>query len=84
MVEAPLAESAETVAPVRRIRVLHVITSLERGGAENHLLALLTHADHATFEFETAVQGVKATEKIDIEKVAVNPALDDALFAKLH
>ena len=55
MVEAPLAEHAETVAPGRRTRVLHVITSLERGGAENHLLALLTHADHATFEFETAV-----------------------------
>lgn len=55
VVEAPLAEPAETVAPARRIRVLHVITSLDRGGAENHLLALLTHADHTTFEFETAV-----------------------------
>jgi glycosyltransferase involved in cell wall biosynthesis len=39
----------------RRIRVLQVITSLERGGAENHLLALLTHADRQAFEFETAV-----------------------------
>jgi glycosyltransferase involved in cell wall biosynthesis len=35
--------------------VLQVITSLERGGAENHLLALLTHADHQAFDFETAV-----------------------------
>jgi glycosyltransferase involved in cell wall biosynthesis len=39
----------------RRIRVLQVITSLDRGGAENHLLALLTHADHQAFEFETAI-----------------------------
>jgi glycosyltransferase involved in cell wall biosynthesis len=39
----------------RRIRVLHLITSLERGGAENHLLALMTHANRADVEFETAV-----------------------------
>ncbi len=35
--------------------MLHLITSLERGGAENHLLALLTHADRTAFEFEVAV-----------------------------
>jgi glycosyltransferase involved in cell wall biosynthesis len=40
---------------VRRVRVLQLITSLERGGAENHLLALLTHADRSAFEIETAV-----------------------------
>jgi glycosyltransferase involved in cell wall biosynthesis len=39
----------------RRIRVLQLITSLDRGGAENHLLALLTHANRDQFEFETAV-----------------------------
>src|ERR1700694_1687040 len=39
----------------RPIRVLQLITSLERGGAENHLLALLTHADREAFEVETAV-----------------------------
>jgi glycosyltransferase involved in cell wall biosynthesis len=39
----------------RPIRVLQLITSLERGGAENHLLALLTHADRRAFELETAV-----------------------------
>jgi glycosyltransferase involved in cell wall biosynthesis len=35
--------------------VLQLITSLERGGAENHLLALLTHADRQAFDLETAV-----------------------------
>ncbi len=35
--------------------MLQLITSLERGGAENHLLALLTHADRTTFESEAAV-----------------------------
>jgi glycosyltransferase involved in cell wall biosynthesis len=35
--------------------VLQLITSLERGGAENHLLALLTHADRSGFDFEVAV-----------------------------
>jgi glycosyltransferase involved in cell wall biosynthesis len=34
---------------------LQLITSLERGGAENHLLALLTHADRQAFDVETAV-----------------------------
>jgi outer membrane lipoprotein-sorting protein len=33
---------------------------------------------------ETVTQGVKQTEKIEIEKVAVNPKLDDARFAKLQ
>jgi outer membrane lipoprotein-sorting protein len=33
---------------------------------------------------ETAVEGVSQTEKIQIESVAVNPKLDDALFAKLQ
>jgi len=47
-------QPAAEMAP-RRIRVLQLITSLDRGGAENHLLALLTHADRQTFEFETAV-----------------------------
>ncbi len=42
-------------APRRRIRVLQVITSLERGGAENHLLALVTHADRSRFDIELAV-----------------------------
>jgi hypothetical protein len=36
------------------------------------------------FVFETAVDGVKTSEKIDVEKVVVNPKLDDALFAKLR
>ena len=39
----------------RCIRVLHLITSLDRGGAENHLLALMTHANRVEFAFETAV-----------------------------
>jgi len=39
----------------RPIRVLQLITSLERGGAENHLLALLTHADRQAFSVEAAV-----------------------------
>lgn len=32
---------------------------------------------------ETKVQGVKQSEKIEIEKVSVNPKLEDARFAKL-
>lgn len=39
----------------KRVRVLQLITSLDRGGAENHLLALLTHADRAAFDFEVSV-----------------------------
>src|SRR6185436_9327918 len=54
-VEAVLAQSADVPATRRRIRVLHLITALERGGAENHLLALLGHADRSGFAFETAV-----------------------------
>ncbi len=53
--EAVLATPAPTLPPTRRIRVLHVITSLERGGAENHLLALFRHTDQAAFELEAAV-----------------------------
>src|SRR5207248_10319285 len=48
-------EAASPPAERRRIRVLHLITSLDRGGAENHLLALMTHANLAELEFETAV-----------------------------
>lgn len=36
------------------------------------------------FLFETAVDGVKGVEKITVEKMAVNPPLDDSLFAKLR
>lgn len=34
------------------------------------------------FVYETAVEGVKATHKMRIEKVELNPRLDDSLFAK--
>jgi glycosyltransferase involved in cell wall biosynthesis len=50
-----MREQTQPMATRRRIRVLQVITSLERGGAENHLLALLTHADREAFDFEAAV-----------------------------
>src|SRR5438477_3790960 len=53
-VEAVVAQEELAVA-ARPIRVLQLITSLERGGAENHLLALLTHADRQAFQLETAV-----------------------------
>ena len=53
--EAVVAEQGTREPAARSIRVLQLITSLERGGAENHLLALLTHADRAAFEVETAV-----------------------------
>src|SRR5918912_3535669 len=53
--EAVLDEEPDAGRAQRRIRVLHLITSLERGGAENHLLALMTHANRAEIEFETAV-----------------------------
>jgi outer membrane lipoprotein-sorting protein len=36
------------------------------------------------FVLETAVDGVKQTERIEIESVAVGPKLDDSLFAKLQ
>lgn len=54
-VEAVLVEPAQSVTAGRPIRVLQVITSLDRGGAENHLLALMTHADRQAFDFEVAV-----------------------------
>ena len=54
-VEAVLAEPDPSVATERPIRVLQVITSLDRGGAENHLLALMTHADRQAFDFEVAI-----------------------------
>ncbi|MBV9543696.1 MAG: glycosyltransferase [Chloroflexi bacterium] len=57
MVEATSAGEAEARERERPIRVLQLITSLDRGGAENHLLALLTHADRSAFEFEAAVVG---------------------------
>jgi glycosyltransferase involved in cell wall biosynthesis len=50
-----LAQRIEPRTDQPRLRVLQLITSLERGGAENHLLALLTHADRSAFEFEVAV-----------------------------
>ena len=53
--EAVLAQRADAPASGRVTRVLHVITSLDRGGAENHLLALFTHADQRAFRFEAAV-----------------------------
>ncbi len=42
---------------LRPIRVLHLITSLDRGGAENHLLALARHVDRRRFTMEVAVLG---------------------------
>ncbi len=36
------------------------------------------------FLYETLVEGVKGSEKIQVEKVAVNPRLDDALFARVQ
>ena len=36
------------------------------------------------YVLETKVQGVKQTEKIEIEKVAVNPAVEDSRFGKLQ
>jgi outer membrane lipoprotein-sorting protein len=36
------------------------------------------------YVMETKVEGVKQTEKIEIEKVAVNPRLEDSRFAKLQ
>lgn len=53
--EAVFVEQADARVSARPIRVLQLITSLDRGGAENHLLALLTHADRQAFELETAV-----------------------------
>jgi hypothetical protein len=36
------------------------------------------------YVMETKVQGVKQTEKIEIEKVSVNPQVEDSRFAKLQ
>jgi hypothetical protein len=36
------------------------------------------------YVMETKVQGVKQTEKIEIENVAVNPRVEDSRFAKLQ
>jgi hypothetical protein len=33
---------------------------------------------------ETKVEGVRQTEKIEIEKVAINPRVEDSRFAKLQ
>ncbi|MBV9598720.1 MAG: glycosyltransferase [Chloroflexi bacterium] len=55
MSEVALAQRIEPRIDRPPIRVLQLITSLERGGAENHVLALLTHADRSAFEFEVAV-----------------------------
>jgi hypothetical protein len=33
---------------------------------------------------ETKVQGVKQTEKIEVEQVVVNPRVEDSRFAKLQ
>jgi glycosyltransferase involved in cell wall biosynthesis len=54
-VEAALAAPADAAAAQVRLRVLHLITSLDRGGAENHVLALVQHADRRGFDFEVAV-----------------------------
>jgi glycosyltransferase involved in cell wall biosynthesis len=55
-VEAVLAEDlSQAEARQPPIRILQLITSLERGGAENHLLALLRHADREAFDVEVAV-----------------------------
>jgi glycosyltransferase involved in cell wall biosynthesis len=54
-VEAVLAEQVDALVVPRPIRVLQLITSLDRGGAENHLLALLSNADRQAFAIETAV-----------------------------
>lgn len=36
------------------------------------------------FVYETAVDGVKTSERIDVEKIVVNSKLDDTLFARLR
>lgn len=51
---SPVADEGR-LAQAARVRVLHVITSLDRGGAENHLLALLSHLERSRFEAEVAV-----------------------------
>ena len=36
------------------------------------------------YVMETNVEGVKQTEKIEVEKIAVNPRVEDSRFAKLQ
>jgi hypothetical protein len=36
------------------------------------------------YVYDTRVEGVKQTEKIQVESVLVNPKLDDTLFTKLN
>lgn len=57
MTSAPAQRGLEVASPIasRPVRVLHLITSLNRGGAENHLFALLTHANRERFAFECGV-----------------------------
>src|SRR5262245_6548299 len=56
MEDVETAPTAVLVPTERRpIRVLHVITSLDRGGAENHLFSLVTHVDRTRFVCEAAV-----------------------------
>lgn len=45
----------ETVRADGLPAVLHLITSLDRGGAENYLLALLSHSDTSRYRMEVAV-----------------------------
>jgi glycosyltransferase involved in cell wall biosynthesis len=48
---APTHPDTETPeAGAARIRVLHIITTLDPGGAENHLLSLVTATDHTRFD----------------------------------
>lgn len=48
---------------LKRIRVLHLLTSLAPGGAETNLLALLPHFDRERFEHGVAFGGGGALEK---------------------
>lgn len=48
---------------MRRIKVLHLLTSLAPGGAETNLLALLKHFDHKRFEHAVAFGGGGALEE---------------------
>lgn len=50
---APAPARAGTSAPAAsadRIRLLHIITTFDPGGAENHLLSLITATDRSRFE----------------------------------
>lgn len=50
-----LASQASESPGDHAIRVLHVITDLDRGGAENHIFTLITHANRRRFHLEVAV-----------------------------